>query len=52
MGHETIFPPALERLMGLLGRQRGAAVLVVGYALCLCRNVQSLLGAVKAPAAN
>ncbi len=28
------------------------AASVVGYALCLCRNVQSLLGAVKAPAAN
>ena len=28
------------------------AASVVGYALCLCRNVQSLLGAVKAPAAK
>ncbi|TGY74262.1 LuxR family transcriptional regulator [Enterorhabdus sp. NM05_H27] len=39
MGHrQTIFPPALERLMGLLGRQRGGAVLVVGYALCRCAS--------------
>lgn len=28
------------------------AASVVGYALCLCRNVQSLMGAVKAPAAK